>query len=213
MARDVILNGEVMVRVKGAPLGPLRDPQNANANKLYELGLAEKETRVRLNFKTKDINIDDYGPDVPVEVMYQLTDAHISMTLVHFDNDVLQRCVACAMGGSVISNEDLINASVPINQGTLVSMGTLYGNNVPLQSAGNQYIELSLSSPVLKYPWRFPSTYILNVAEFPLGTKRMLVHLEWRAIPYQYIPTFGTTIGEVFSSGAILFDRHAEEDP
>src|SRR3990167_3573754 len=135
------------------------------------LGLAEGPIVVTPIFKHHDMHTDDFGPDIPADVMWMLAEAHIDMTLIHFDNNVLETCIALAMAGSG-------------TEGTLIGAGRLMGSAIPLGIVSNNYIELSISSQVLARPWRFPASYLMDQMDVPLGTQRTAIKLKWRAIPY-----------------------------
>lgn len=204
MARDFIINGETLVKVKG--MGALsQDPTVVSPQpKLWELGLAADDVRVIPRFHHKDVMVDDFGPEVPAEVIWMLAEVGITMTLVHYDRGVLDRCLAESMGGWATGVQEA---------GTLTGMGTLMGGGRPRFSENCHFISLNLLSPVLAQPWRFPTAYLAGLpAEVPLGTKRSLVRLNWRAVPYRpfFTTADGTTTQEIKSAGAVLWDREAD---
>lgn len=137
---------------------------------LKQLGLAEGPIVVRPIFKTQDMYTDDFGPDVPAEVLMMIAEVNIDMTLIHFDDDVLETCVAEAMGGGA--------------PGVIAGAGTPMGAMLPVGVKGNHYISLNISSTVLGRVWRFPASYLMTNVELPLGTGRTAAKLTWRAIPY-----------------------------
>lgn len=183
MARDYFLNGETLVKVKGSVAG---------IQNLAELGLAIDTIVITPNFRHKDIRIDDFGPDIPAEVLWHLSDARIRMTLVHFDRNVLDSCLISSMAGAN-------GGTIP---GTFSSCGTPMGGGVALFAVNNFYISLNLLSPVGNKPWRFRTTYLTNPPiEHPLGTGHSLVVLNWRAVPYPISSI------ELISKGTILWDH------
>lgn len=171
MARDFFINGESMVSVKGAA--------GTSINPLIQLGLSDGPIRVSLDFRHRDIQVDAWGNEIPPEVQFMLAAATITMTLVHFDRDVLDVCVQESFGG----------AAAP---GFLTRAGSRLGNNAARFAATNHYIGLNILSPVAAKPWRFYFTYLTGTpVEFPLGTEKSLVQLTWRAIPYTQDPWNG----------------------
>ncbi len=146
---------------------------------LSQLGLSDTSIAIRLNFHHKDIPVDAYGATVP-ETQVMGGDATISMTLVHFDRAVLATCVQESLGGAPA-------------EGLLQRAGSRMGNNLPRFGAGgllgNHYIGLNLTSVVAGIPWRFWYTFLANPpVEFPLGTEKSIVRLQWRAIGYTIDP-------------------------
>lgn len=185
MARDFFINGETMVAVKG----------NANSGfpGLTHLGLADGPIRVRLDFRHMDIQVDAWGGEIPADVQCKLAAATISMTLVHFDRNVLDDCLGQSMGGASV--------------GTVSRAGRRMGGGNARFALNNFYIGLNLLSPVGAKPWRFYYTYLTGPPmEFPLGTERSIVALNWRAIPYTTDPWGGGT----GSTNAILWDHDTD---
>ena len=234
MARDYVINGETLVRVKGGQHysgGPIAE--------LSELGLSDSFIRISPRWFHHDINIDDFGPNVPAEVMWQLSEVNIYMTLVHFDKRVLQRCMAEAGAGAGF----FPGFEFTSLEGTMAPTGSLLGNYRPLLASGNHYISVNLLSPVEEFPWRFFACYLMAPPNhWPIGVRRSIVELQWRCIPYpnfEYVnlsggsesavpifdsdgtliggvgsPGFTTIVpnrsGELISSGVILFDHNLD---
>lgn len=205
MTRDFCINGETLVKVKfGA---------HVSGVKLRELGLAAEEVRVIPKFYHSDIRVDDFGPNVPPEVLWMLAEVRISMTLINYDPNVLDVCISESMGG----------VSPLRDAGTLAPAGTLMGGGGLIFGSGYHFISLNLLSPQLGNPWRFRASYLADLpVQIPLGTKTTLADCQWRAIPYQPLITKGTalttsgavtvtTINEIISSGAILWDRFPDD--
>lgn len=208
MSRDFYLNGPSLVKVKGgAHLGT-----TLNVGKLTELGLSSEGIEIDLSFHHRKLIPDDYGPIVPAELMTDLAEARIRMTLIHFDYNVLDICLGESLGG-----DRGIYAG-----GQLPPAGTIMGGGGPIFSSGNHFISLNILSEykpqtlLLGIPWRFPACYLSQPpVHFPLGTKCSAVGLTWTAFPYS--PFGGTTIGtsgssstltgEILSSGAVLWTR------
>jgi hypothetical protein len=93
MPRQYVLNGETLVEVRGGchasgfPIGVLS-----------ELGLAEDQIRISPQINFKDINVNDFGPNVPADLLRMLSSVKISMTLVNYSPEVLDICIAESMG-------------------------------------------------------------------------------------------------------------------
>jgi hypothetical protein len=215
--RDFQINGECLVRVKfGAQIPgsitniiPISGANNSGSN-LSELGLAEGPVKITFKSSHKDINADDFGPDVPPEVMANLAEASIEMTLVHYDNLILDYCISESMGGTVPGE----SSGGFLYAGVLPGAGQLMGNGVPLLASGNHYISLNLDSPQLGFPYRFPSAYLENPTTIPLGTEYSETLLNWRAIPYATpILSGGGDNGtqEISSSGSVLWDHNPDK--
>ena len=202
MARQYVINGETLVSVW------ILDPttQNPTIHVMAELGLAEKNVTITPKYYHKDINVDDFGPNVPADVLAMIAECQITMTLVNFDTTVLDKCLSESIGGGTA--------------GTMPGAGIPMGGGLPLTNKNNHYIGLYLASPILEQPWYFPSSYMPNPPmEFPIGTEKTLAKLTWRAIPYKApdpnvnsLSTSGVsvtinTFGDVQSSGAILWQR------
>lgn len=182
MSRDFYINGETLVKVKG--MGALSDPDlDPETAKVWELGLADKGIRVSPKFVHKNIHITEFGPDVPVETLWMVSEVTIEMTLINFDSDVLSRCIRESMGGAT-------------EEGEFGAAGLPMGGGVDSFEVNHHYISLGLTSPVLEEPWRFPYSLLTqDPFEWPLGTKASAVDLVWRAIPYKKL-----TIPEFFPS-------------
>ncbi len=192
MARDFYINGETMVSVKGRA--------DSEIGSIQQLGLSEDPIRVSLNFRHEDINVDAWGGRIPAEVQWFLSDAIITMNLIHIDRNILDVCFLESMGGATAI-------------GSLRRAGARLGNNLPRFAGGgqlgNHYIGLNLSAPVGGVPWRFFTTYLTDSPfEQPLGTEKSIFTLRWRAIPYTQDPWGGVTAGNpgTGAEGAQLWD-------
>lgn len=182
MSRVVYVNGETMVYVKGNTASPIAN--------ISELGLAESPIRVTLDSRYLDVQVDAWGGEIPIDVQNRLSAINVSMSLVHFDPAVLEACVEESMGASTF--------------GVLARAGNLMGGNAPRFNPLNHYIGLNLASPVGLRPWRFYFAYLVGPPmDWPLGTERSVVTLNWRAVPYTQDPWNGG----LGASGYVLFDR------
>lgn len=182
MTRNLVINGETMVKVKG---------QTGSLIASYsELGLADGQILVNIVAFHQDIHVDDYGPQTAAEVLAMGAEARISMTLVHFDRLLLEECLWLSLGA-------------PFQLGMLPPVGRPLGAATAPFRAPNKYISLNLLSPVLGIPWRFPSAYLTGQPyEVPLGTGYSAVKLEWRAIAYKAPASIP---GELTSDRAVLW--------
>lgn len=186
MARAYYVNGETMILVKGR--------SDSSIGTLSQLGLCSEPIRIGINYDHLDIRVDAYG-NSPPEMQFMGAEATVDMTLVHFDNAVLQACVQESMG------------STPA-EGQLGHAGSLMGNGLPRFGAGgvngNHFIGLNIQSALGTQPWRF---YYAQLAgqplDFPLGAERSLVRLRWRVVPYSQDP-WNNGNG---SYGSILYDH------
>lgn len=216
MGRDFVINGETLVLVKGhnALAGP-SDLDGRRRPYLHELGLAEGQITVSPRFIQQDIKCDDFGPSIPAEIMFQLADVTVSMSLIHFDQDVLEYCLSEALCRPVDSNDN-----INLTSWTLPGAGALMGNGLSLTKRGNYFVSLNLTSPKLGRPWRFPASFLTSSVTLPLGTRRTVAQLQWRAIPYTILQ--GVVVpsdsmlddnnvagfpGEIRSRGTLLWDR------
>ena len=177
MARAYIINGPTLVKVTL--------PVNATVGGgEFELGVASEPITVSPKFSHLDVHSDDFGDQIPPEVLWMGAETSIEMTLVHYDYDVLLACLTEAMGGKDGSG--------------LAGFGTPMGGG----KSGNHYIKLTLTSPTLSDPWNFTSAYLSeNPIVHPLGVERSLTKLTWRSIPYKAL----AKDSDVISAGASLW--------
>lgn len=160
MARLYFDNGECMVTVKNAQIP------------FTQLGLAQDPIDLSFDVQHFDIKVDTWGPLVAPERQMMLGGATLTMNLVHFDQAVLDQCVQQAF-------------CVTTAAGTMPRAGTLMGNNAALQTAGNYYLQVMLSSPVAGKPWCFFACYLTgNPLQFPIGTERTVARTTFKVIPY-----------------------------
>lgn len=172
MSRDFFVNGETMVSVKGNV--------NTSIGSITQLGLSDTQIRITPDFRHRDLIVDSFGPEVPVDVQSFLASVAVNMTLVHFDRDVLDTCLRESLGMSAI--------------GAMPRAGTLLGSGDARFGGANKFIGLNLLSPVGNKPWRFYAAYLVGPPmEFPLGTEKSIVTLNWRCIPYAVDPWGGGT--------------------
>lgn len=145
-----------------------------------ELALAEQGINITVNFKHEDCIVDAWGPQIGPDIQMFLTDAYISFQAVNFDPAVLNTAIGNSMGGTL---------------GTLGHAGARLG-------AGGLLKPLVLTSPVLGKPWSFPTVYLVNnLGPWPIGTKRSIVSVQFRAMAYAADPY----AGGAGASGKILW--------
>lgn len=209
MTRDYYVAGESMVSVKGNPQAGGGLIQN-----LTQLGLSDGPIPLSFQFKHEDINVDAWGgKNVAAEVQTMLSEINIRMTLMHWDRSVLAACVEESMGGTGV-------------EGTLVRAGTRLGGAVgggpgnARFAVGNHFLGLNIQCPVANsnFPgfghWRFYFAYLSqSPLEFPLGTEKSAIQLNWRVIPYTRDPWGGLDAGTAVGTGAqgyVLFDHQLD---
>lgn len=176
MARAFHVNGESLVLVKGR--------SDSAIGSLSQLGLCSDSIRITLDFRHLDVPVDAYGQST-AETQFMGAEARIAMTLVHYDKAILNACLMESLAGAP-------------TYGTIGRAGQLMGNGLALFAAGgvngNHYISLNITSPVDGVPWQFYTSYLTAPPiEYPLGTERSLVFLNWRAIAYSTDPYNGGT--------------------
>ena len=170
MSRDYQINGPALVYVKGNV--------SCGISTLTELGLAADPIQVTYEFQHLDIQVNAWG-QVPPEVQTMGGAAHVSMTMVHFDDAVLDVCIRESLGGASAA-------------GKLAAAGTRLGGGVARFAAGNHFIGLNVTGPVQGKPYRFLYSYLAGQpVSIPLGVERKLTRLTWRAIPYTTDPWNG----------------------
>lgn len=172
MARNYYTNGEQMTYVKG------RSDLAAIAART-ELGLTDQSIRIGIRTNRLKIRVDAMGDAAP-ESQFMGASATIAMALVHFDYDVLEACIQESWGSSPAV-------------GALGHAGSLMGNSKALFAPGgvngNHFISVNIVSALGMRSWRFfYSTLSENPVEFPIGTERSLVSLNWDVLPYSIDP-------------------------
>ncbi len=222
MPREFVIYGESLVKVRGNIASPLLF--------LTELGLAEQEIHIIPTFYHQDIHVDDFGPNVPVEVHSMLAEVMINMVLINYDPLVLEYCLSESQGIPSVSGPSTLSG--PGNQwGKFNGAGTMLGNYEPMFSSGNHYLEVDIITALNEPDWSFKSCYFATKPVLiPLGVKRTKAEVNIRCIPYT-IPLLSgqtTTIilsggvttvpldvvnysGEIMSSGVILFDHDFQD--
>jgi hypothetical protein len=185
--RDFQIFGESLVTVLGN--GALAAPRSSSSPEagLWELGLTSEKITITPRFYHQEIHCDDFGHSVPAELMWNLADVNIRMTLIHYDSVVLNDCFIESMAGG--KSKD----ALPI-PGTMAACGTMMGGYKDVGEPGCHYISLNIISALIggdllgsQLPdnWHFRAAYISTPPlEIPIGTEKTIVVLNWRAIPY-----------------------------
>lgn len=228
MPRLYQIFGEFIVKLYGSQFNNVLPGAEFDEIVSVELGLTSESTVIVPRFYHQDVHSDDFGTEVPAEVLINLADVNIRMTLVHFDMDVLRICMRMGMGFGPGTVDDLAE------DGGLGPCGQPMGANEVVGLHPNRFIRMSLIPARFQgngFPWRFKSCYLdSRPLEIPVGTERTLVKLSWRAIPYRsYVDTTSesadqqvtegggitgeasnTTIG-IRSSGCILWDHESDD--
>ena len=205
-----------MIYVKGN--GTLALSGGIAGGQFHELGLASEQVRITPNFRYRDVFTDNFGPDVPADVLWHLADVTIRLPLIHYDDRVLDAMISESMGG--IRDEFVPGPGMGPTQraGICAAAGTPMGGLIPLYLSGNHYFGLQLDGgqAISGRPWRFPACYLTGPpVEYPLGTQVTVPVLTVRAIPYRINQSELTLSGgqmipnEVFSSGAPLWFRYS----
>lgn len=205
--RTYVVNGVALVVVRFGLHYDLGTPRN-----LLELGLSVDQIRIAPRWYHKDLQTDDFGPNVPPDMLWQLAEANIVMRLVNYDPFCLDLCMVESMcgpppgdisGGSVAPPYVLNGLPYQAGHG-LAGCGIPMGKGRPLGASGNRYVSLNIQSPAFGLPWRFPASYLTAPPlEMPLGNEKSIVTLNWRAIPYD-VPR---ATGETESQNTTVWDH------
>ena len=201
--------GETLVLIKGGAHMSGRAIGEAT-----HLGLSTDAIRIEGQLKHTDMHATDFGPDMPMDVMWMLAYINIRMTLIHYDANALDVAMRESMGGGL---NPLVDA------GYLAPAATLLGNKRDVLTSGNHFMHVTLDNlPQVDDmgPYRFLACYLSSPPlEIPLGTATTAVQLNWRCIPYT-TPSpkiivnngryFSVTGGEISSSGVPLWDRERD---
>lgn len=167
---------------------------------IYELGLAAENITIVPKILHHDIHADDFGPEAAPDTMWMLGDVSIRMTLIHYDDGVLNLGLANSMGGM---NMNYLGETL-----AMPPAGTLLGGGRPLYTSGCYYMGLNIlpGTGRLQQPWNFPAAYLaMPPMELPLGTSPSNVRLTWRALPY--VSSLARSGEFVRSNRAVLWDR------
>lgn len=170
MAAGIFLNGPSVIRVKGG--AHVTSPASMSGSNPVPLGVTEGDIMFNPRFLTKDIYCDKLGPMVPADVIRQLIDVRIRMTLVYFDRDVLDVCIQEAQ------------ADYDFNTAANNTAGRTLGGNHSLYASGCHYMSLCILSPTAGWPLRFMASYLEGQQQYPVSVTRSKVQLDWRAVAY-----------------------------
>lgn len=234
MSREIVINGEALLEVKG---GAHMSGQAIGV--LSELGLTEADVRVSPQYHYTDRVVDGYGPHVPADVQCQLAWVDLSFTLVHYDAEVLDTVMDESLAnGGVVYGPSLFHLMIRSgNAGTTRPTGTFLGKRKAMYESGNNFFSLNVTAPGTQEPWRFRQCHLWRQpAQLPLGVTHLKPRLTVRALPYSDPLTSGTPDyvlnvnalpdgvavlrsgalhfrrREALGSGAIIWDRVRDEE-
>lgn len=176
MSREYVVHGESLVSVKGTIF-----------DDLSELGLAEDEIVVTERLYHEDIMVDDFGPNVAVDVLTNMSDVLVRMVMIHYDTTILDYCIAASQAS--------------FTNGVMGYCGT------PL-FAGGFAIRLNIKCTDER-PYRFFQAYLIDNVPIPISTKRSAVELTWRCLPVSpavFVQLRGYTT-EIVSPNSLIYDR------
>lgn len=173
MSRAFYVNGESMVLVKGR--------SDSSIGTLTQLGLTDSPIEILLDYKHLPIDVNAYGY-VPPEVQAMGMMARVNMTLVHFDEDILQALVQESLAAPA--------------EGQLGHAGALLGNGAarfaPGVLTGNKLFGVNIQSAIGQQPWRFLYCMLMGTPlRWPMGAERSLVQVSFLGIPYSADPWNG----------------------
>lgn len=201
MPREYVIYGEVMVWAGGSffdeGLGGAE--LNSTGGRIVELGLASDSIKITPRFVHKGIHTDDFGGVIPVDVQWMMADCLVEMTLIHYDVDVLDTCIRQTMGG--VDNG--------ISPGLCGAAGTPLGAGGAVGSSRTNLVFVYLQpTPTNEQAhWRFPSCFLMDKMEYPIGTEKSLVKLTWCAIPHVELGRTGSARGRLRSKDAVVWDH------
>lgn len=212
MSRAFILPGETLITVRGGA-----HMSGGTIGGVYELGLSSDAIVVAPSFSYEDVKVDDFGPNVPADLQWMLSEVRIRAALIHYDKEVLEVMQDESMGGAGFV--PIGNGLLDQKPGCMAPAGMLMGGRKAMYASGNHFFSFTLHNSDLGSgtPWRFRKCVLAeNPAIYRLGTNASLVDVTVRAIPY-WSPTTTTTASgggsslttlnrEIQSSGAILWD-------
>lgn len=223
MSRSFYIAGECMVSVRGGA-----QMSGQAIGDATELGLTSDQISVTPTFYHGDVKVDDFGPNTPANVQGLLAEVSLSMTLVHYDDSVLDICLDESLGGGGGFNTfgaDGLRAGA-----RLAPAGRLLSRYRNAYWSGWHYVAVTIQTPVAGDVFRFRQCYLAQQpVVIPLGTEASLVRCNWRCIPYQDLWLSGGTAGQsgaitvdgnvfsprrqVQSSGAVIWDHLTDDLP
>lgn len=215
MPRDFQIFGEALVYVKGG-----QHMSGGPIGVLSELGLSTDQITITPNYYHRAVMADDFGKQVAPEYLVDLQTVTVNMTLVHYDNEVLEICLDESTGGNSTGRFTDGQTSY---FGTMAAGGLPMGGGVPRLFSGNHYVGVSIVGGDFA-PYRFLTCYLADrPVEIPIGTNRSEVRLTWTAVPYRPLlgsggyslsvsgSAAGFTVQEILSSGTVVWDRLADD--
>lgn len=153
------------------------------------LGVSVDGVSIEFRDFTEPVFTDTFGPDVPFDEQQMLQDAIIRAQLVWYDATVYS---------NIRSRPAVVNSGTA---GTLGFAGELWG-------AGAMYFPLLVypkvgAASLNGYdndPYNFPKARLLDAQPMKVGTRRTLLDVTFRALPYT--GTAGSTLGAVLWSNS-----------
>lgn len=237
MPRSFVVTGETMLSVKGG-----QHYSGLPIALVSQLGLSLGNVTYTPTFKTRDMIVDDFGPNVPAAVQTMMSEIIVSTTLVNYDEDVLNILMDEAMGGggwafTQGAAGSFTGQGKPLDGGRnifmsgnhMISLNILNMSTLTAVNNGVNVTGVATTSGTIN-TIRVRNAYLLNQVQFPLGNKVQAVNVQFRGLPYQapLIQVSGNplnasgavTIGNnVFrmrrqptSSGAVLWDSITDTD-
>jgi hypothetical protein len=181
---------------------------------VYELGLSLEDIRINIRTHHQAVYVDDFGVEVPADLVTQLAEAFIFVNLIHYDPQVVQMAISESQGGPPSNSID--SAGVMAGAGVLMTGGKRSG------VSGNHFMELQIlpqfeettinkdgevegSGDRLSRIYRFPCTFLMDRVEIPIGATKISVMTSWLARPG--LRTSDTVNQELTSTGAVLYDH------
>lgn len=181
---------------------------------VWELGLTLEDIRIHIRSHHQPIFVDDWGVEVPADLVTQLTEAYIFLNLIHYDPQVVQMAIAESQGGP--PSNTITSAGVMAGTGVLMTGGKRSG------ASGNHFVELQILPQFeevtvgkdgsvegfgdrLSRIYRFPCAYLMDRTEIPIGATKLSVMTSWLARPG--LRTSDTVNQELTSTGAVLYDH------
>jgi hypothetical protein len=192
MPRGFFINGPCLVEIGF--------PAQYGGSGLEELGLSTDSVQVIPHFEHYEKHIDNFGPNVPADLIGLGGWAEVRMTLVHFNPVVLRACINESLAGG-------FGAFGGQFTGLLGPIGEMFGNGVKAyRGTGSHFVGVCLTSPYIGFPWRFLSAVLQDQATWPLGTKTSMVDLSWKCLPRITSPYQNSTT-DLRSTGAAIWDH------
>lgn len=230
MPRDYQYTGEILFKVKGG-----EHLSGRAIGALSELGLSVGPIRISPQYHYNELKVDDFGPDVPCDLQWNLAFVRITATLIHYDFGVLEICESesMAQGGVRVIPDNVLPTILTGRAGTMAPAGKFMRCRKPMYASGNHFFSVNLinTNQVYNAPWRFRMCHLEGQpVVYQIGTNVTQAEVCFRALPYAappllpYVEGVGTPVlsgwlagglvytkpREMLSSGAVVWDRTAD---